>query len=78
MTTRRPHDAVGDTVFKLGALTASVAAGCCHACGRDNQGLAYSSKRSGCRGAVLVICTLCMVDILTYHREHLNAQRKQL
>lgn len=65
-------------VFRLGSLTASVALTSCHACGRENQGLTYSSKRIGSRGAAITICTLCMIDVLAYHREHLAAQRKEL
>lgn len=63
-------------IFQLGSLSAILARTSCHACGRDNQGLTFSSKRIGARGAAITVCTLCLVDAMAYHREHLAAQRK--
>lgn len=75
---RRPRPPVPAVVFQLGSLTTTEAAGSCHGCGRENQGLTFRSKRGGCRGAAITVCTLCLVDAMAYHRQHLESQRKQL
>lgn len=67
---------VGLVLFQLGSLTASTAQSSCHACRRDNQGLTFMSKREGCRGAAITVCTLCLVDAMANHREHQDALRK--
>lgn len=65
-------------VFKLNSLTATLAQSSCHACGRDNQGLTFSSRRKGCAGAAITICSPCMTDILAYHRDYLASHARQL
>lgn len=74
----RHKDLKDVVVYQLGSLTVSIARSSCHACGRDNQGLTFASKRVGCRGNPITICSLCVVEVLAYHREHeATARRKR-
>ena len=78
MTKRRREQLVPDEliVYKLNALTASVAQSSCHACARTNQGLTFTSRRQGCGGAAITICKPCLTDVVRYYREYLESQRK--
>lgn len=76
MKPRRPNETPGEVVWQLGALTVRVAGGSCHACGRFNAGLEYSSARPNAPVVIVqpvVICHLCMKELVTARAEYLKA-----
>ena len=66
---RREGDPPAQIIWQLGSITVTEGDGACHACGRTNIRLTFSSDRA--RGGSMILCHLCVQEVLRTHREHM-------